>query len=110
MMRKVVVSAAVLAAAALLSAAPAAAQVDGQVIYGSDDRIDLYQTESAKLKFLADSTVALLPASSVKTEGDVAKLQTEPYGPGMGLCEEEPFYEQVTAAFCSGSLVSPDSV
>ena len=47
-------------AAALRVAAPAFAQVDGQVIYGSDDRIDVYQTQNAKLRSLADSTVALV--------------------------------------------------
>ncbi len=108
-MKRIIRSAAALAAALRL-AVPAAAQIDGQVIYGSDDRIDLYQTENTKLRSLADSTVALMDASSVKTEGEVAKLKTEPYGPGNGLCKDEPFYEQVTAAFCSGSLVAPNLI
>lgn len=108
-MKRLMVTAVVFAAALRL-AVPAAAQVDGQVIYGSDDRIDLYQTENSKLKSLADSTVALVRASSVKAEGAVSRLDTEPYGTGNGLCKEEPFYDQVTAAFCSGSLVAPDII
>ena len=108
-MKRLMITAAVIAAALRL-ATPAFAQVDGQVIYGSDDRIDLYQTESAKLRSLADSTVALMQASSVKAEGAVSTLVTEPYGTGNGLCKEEPFYNQVTAAFCSGSLVAPDII
>lgn len=108
-MKRLVIIAAVVAAALRL-AAPAFAQVDGQVIYGSDDRIDVYQTENSKLRSLADSTVALMQASSIQNEGGVAKLQTEPYGTGNGLCKEEPFYDQVTAAFCSGSLVAPDVI
>ncbi|MDD5304388.1 MAG: serine protease [Elusimicrobia bacterium] len=108
-MKRIIVSVVALAAALRL-AVPAAAQVDGQVIYGSDDRIDLYQTENAKLKSLADSTVALMQDSSVNTEGAVSRLVTEPYGTGNGLCKEEPFYDQVTAAFCSGSLVAPDII
>ncbi len=108
-MKTTTMSAAALAAALSL-AVPAVAQVDGQVIYGSDGRIDLYQTENAKLRALADSTVALMEASAVKAEGDIAKLATEPYGPGNGLCKDEPFYDQVTAAFCSGSLVAPDII
>lgn len=106
-MKRLMITAVVLAAALRLTAS---AQVEGQVIYGSDDRIDLYQTDNAKLRTLADSTVALMQASSVKSEGALAKLETEPYGPGMGLCKDEPFYEQVTAAFCSGSLVAPDVI
>ena len=108
-MKRLMVSVVALAAALRL-AVPAAAQVDGQVIYGSDDRIDLYQTDNAKLRSLADSTVALMHGGSIKAEGAVSRLQTEPYGTGNGLCKEEPFYDQVTAAFCSGSLVAPDII
>ncbi len=108
-MKRIIVSAVALAAALRL-AVPASAQVDGQVIYGSDDRIDLYQTENSKLRSLADSTVALMQASDVKSEGGSSRLTTEPYGTGNGLCKEEPFYDQVTAAFCSGSLVAPDII
>jgi len=97
-------------AAALRLAAPAFAQVDGQVIYGADDRIDLYQTENTKLRAMADSTVALMQAGSVRSEGAVSRLDTEPYGTGNALCKDEPFYDQVTAAFCSGSLVAPDII
>jgi len=108
-MKRVLVTCAALLAAIRL-AVPAFAQVDGQVIYGSDDRIDIYQTQSSLLRSLADSTVALFQGSSVLIQGDKAKLTTESYGEGMGLCKEEPFYEQVTGAFCSGSLVAPDII
>lgn len=108
-MKRLMVSVVALAAALRL-AVPAFAQVDGQVIYGADDRIDLYQTENSKLLSLADSTVALMQASAVRSEGAVSTLRTSPYGTGNGLCKEEPFYDQVTAAFCSGSLVAPDII
>jgi|CXWL01.1.fsa_nt_gi hypothetical protein len=91
-------------------ASPAAAEVEGKVIYGSDDRIDLYQTKDARLLSLADSTVALLRSSSVEIVGDIAKLKTDSYSARKNLCPEEPFYSQVTAAFCSGSLVAPDII
>jgi trypsin-like peptidase len=105
MKRVISVLAAVAAAAQLAS--PAAAQFHEKVIYGSDTRIDLYQVDNAKLLSLADSTVALFPAAGVSAEG---KLTTESYGERMGLCKEEPFYEQQTGAFCSGSLVAPDVI
>ena len=108
-MKRVLVTCAALLAAVRL-AAPACAQVDGQVIYGSDDRIDLYQTQSGILRSLADSTVALFHASSVEVKDGTAKLTTRPYGAGMGLCKDEPFYDQVSGAFCSGSLVAPDII
>lgn len=97
-------------AAVLRFASPAAAQANAKVIYGSDDRIDLHQTKNARLLRLADSTVALLRSSSVEIVGDIANLKTESYAVRKNLCADEPFYGQVTAAFCSGSLVAPDII
>lgn len=96
--------------ALLLAAMPALAQVGPDVIYGSDDRLDIYQVENAKLREAADSTVALFSGSDVSVAGDKATLSVSPYGPGMSLCPEEPFYEQVNGAFCSGSLIAPDVI
>ena len=96
--------------AALAAAVPAAAQFHTKVIYGTDTRIDLYQVDNARLLSLADSTVALFQDDAVSSDGAVAKLTTQSYGEGRGLCKEEPFYEQRTGAFCSGSLVAPDII
>jgi V8-like Glu-specific endopeptidase len=82
----------------------------GKVIYGADDRLDLYQVSDARLLALADSTVGLFQGSDVAINGDKADLTTESYAQGYGLCKEEPFYDQVTGAFCSGSLVAPDII
>lgn len=109
-MKKFLVTTTAVLAAALCLAAPVMAQVDGQVIYGSDDRIDLYQTSNAKLKSMADSTVALFSAGDVQLQGAVAKLGVQSYGESMQLCKEEPFFSQVNGAFCSGSLVAPDII
>lgn len=81
-----------------------------KVIYGADDRLDIYQVTDARLLKLADSTVGLFQGYDVTIEGDKAKLATDSYAQSYGLCKEEPFYEQVTGAFCSGSLVAPDII
>lgn len=79
------------------------------VIYGDDDRLDLYQVQSEVLLSLADSTVGLFRASSVRIgEDGVARLSTSHYGSRYSLCQDEPFREQYSGAFCSGSLVGPD--
>ena len=109
-MKRALALSAVLAAAARGTASAAAAQFQGSVIYGSDTRIDLYQTNDARLLSLADSTVALFQSGDVSAEGGVAALATRNYGEAMGLCKEEPFYEQGEGAFCSGSLVAPDVI
>ncbi|HAN05014.1 MAG: hypothetical protein A2X29_06395 [Elusimicrobia bacterium GWA2_64_40] len=99
----------ILSAAIALCAAGSAVAAD-KVIYGSDDRLDIYQVTDSRLLKLADSTVGLFQASDVYVTGSRALLTTESYADGYNLCKEEPFYEQVTGAFCSGSLVAPDII
>ncbi len=91
---------------------PLGAQTRPDVIYGDDDRRDLYQVETQKVLELADSTVALFSAANVTLDGEqgLARLATRPYGASMRLCPEEPFYDQRMGAFCSGSLIAPDIV
>jgi len=95
---------------AVFAAAPSYAQVSPEVIYGDDDRLDLHQVQSEKLKAMADSTVALMRGSKVTIDEEtgIASIQTTSYSQSYRLCEDEPFYDQETAAFCSGSLVGPD--
>jgi len=108
-MKKIIFTAAALALAAGLSPAFAAGS-EAKVIYGDDDRLDLYQVTDAKMLKLADSTVGLFQGDAVYITGEKAMLTTESYAEGYGLCKEEPFYDQVTGAFCSGSLVAPDII
>lgn len=111
-MKKVILAAAALAFFAVCPAIPAfsAEDAENKVIYGDDDRLDLYQVSDARLLKLADSTVALFEKTDVAIGGDQAKLTTASYAESYGLCKEEPFYDQVTGAFCSGSLVAPDII
>ena len=81
-----------------------------QVVYGSDDRLDLYQVQDRKPLELADSTVGLFMSFDVRDEGGKAVLFTHPYGEKLNLCKEEPFWEQSAGAFCSGALVGPDII
>ncbi|MEK7232250.1 MAG: serine protease [Elusimicrobiota bacterium] len=103
-----------LAAVLLLTAATMAqrahAGVEPDVIYGDDDRLDLYQVQNRKLLELADSTVGLFEAWNVRDDGDKAVFFTRHYGESLNLCKEEPFWEQQAGAFCSGSLVAPDVI
>jgi V8-like Glu-specific endopeptidase len=80
------------------------------VIYGDDDRLDYYQVADLNWQSRADSTVALIRSSNLDTQGAVTNIKTVAYGQSMGLCTTEPYYEQETAAFCSGFLVAPDTI
>ncbi|MFH1723263.1 MAG: serine protease [Elusimicrobiota bacterium] len=82
------------------------------VIYGDDDRLDIYEVQAGRLRELADSTVGLFSASDVELDesGTRATLNTSSYGDSYSLCSDEPFRDQRTGAFCSGSLVGPDLI
>ena len=93
-------------------AGPSYAQISPEVIYGDDDRLDIHQVQSPKLKAMADSTVALITEAKVTIdpESGIASIRTRSYSRSYNLCEDEPFFDQETAAFCSGSLVGPDLI
>ena len=110
-MKKITFTAAALALLATGLSLPAfSAAAADKVIYGDDNRLDIYQVSDPEMLKLADSTVGLFQGYDVTLEGDKAKLDTTSYSQSYGLCKEEPFYEQVTGAFCSGSLVAPDII
>lgn len=88
----------------------AAGEVSGKVVYGADNRKDIYEVTDSTLLNLADSTVGLVRNSGLTPKGDAFAIKTTSYASSYGLCKEEPFYDQSTAAFCSGFLVTPDTV
>lgn len=81
-----------------------------KVIYGEDDRLDLYEVQDQGLRTLAASTVALMRSSDVTINGNIADLVEDPIGESYRLCPDERFYHQNSAAFCSGFLVAPDTI
>jgi V8-like Glu-specific endopeptidase len=107
-MRRAVIPALLLTS--LLS--PVFGQVHPDVIYGDDDRLDLHQVQNEKLRKMAESTVALFQGSDVNIDAQtqVARLTTESYGGTYNLCPDEPFRDQNSGAFCSGSLVASDMI
>src|SRR5690606_17890497 len=91
--------AAVVGSLALATSAFAAHQPS--VVYGQDNRMEVYEVPDAMVREMADSTVALIPSDrcQVSETGDVT-IKGKNYGTGLGLCSNEPFYTQPTAANC----------
>jgi hypothetical protein len=81
-----------------------------KVIYGTDDRLDLFQIGSAEWQARASATVALMQKSKLTEVANGFQIQTSHYGNSQNLCKSEPFFDQVTAAFCSGSLITPNII
>jgi hypothetical protein len=84
--------------------------VSERVIYGVDNRIDVYQENDSLWRELARSTVALMEDGSLKQTATGYSIVGTQYGASQLLCKSEPFYDQNTAAFCSGSLIAPDII
>lgn len=79
-----------------------------KVIYGEDNRVDVFESTNSAYVELAKSTAAMISGSNLKrlntdeTEINDTTLQ------GRGICSHERFAKQITAANCSGFLVAPN--
>jgi hypothetical protein len=81
------------------------------VIYGEDNRLDLYQISDSAILQLADSTVGMVRNSSMKETGpDQIEVHAKPFGVEFDLCKDETFYSQPSPSMCSGFLVGEDLV
>lgn len=92
--------------------APAVKDSFAKVIYGEDNRHDLYEVENQSWLTLADSTVALIRSNDIENHGDISKIISIPYATSnrLPLCPGERFREQNVAAFCSGFLIAKNLV
>ncbi len=82
-----------------------------RVIYGTDNRQDLYQVTKAAVRRSAEAVVALVKASDLSEKADgTFDLATESFKDAYDLCSSEPFVSQPTGCFCTGFLVGPDVV
>jgi hypothetical protein len=82
-----------------------------RVVYGVDNRRDLYQVTAASIRRAADAVVALVKASDLTKNADgTFALETESYQRSYDLCGSEPFVSQPIGCFCSGFLVATDVI
>lgn len=86
--------------------------MDTRVIYGSDDRIDVYQETDPLRRHLSRSACGLLSTSQLTDNGNgTFSIFTSAYTvAGLPPCPGEPFASQPTAPFCTGFLVAPNMV
>lgn len=78
-----------------------------RVIYGVDNRLDVYQSPNALYKKIATSTAAMISNSALVVTGDTVTIKGSTLM-GDGICADERFAKQMTAANCSGFLVGKD--
>ncbi len=92
--------------------APKGDEAAEKVIYGPDNRIDVYQEGDPRRRHWAEATCALVSAGSLQAQPDGSyTLVTQPYRfAGFSPCADEPFATQPTAPFCSGFAVGQDLI
>lgn len=78
-----------------------------KVVYGNDDRLDIYEAVNELHLTLARSTAAMIPNRGLVVEEEIAVIAGSTLEQ-RGMCASERFSNQVTAANCSGFLVGPD--
>ncbi len=94
-----------------LISVPALAGVD--VIYGTDDRKDVYETTSALHLKLAKSTAGMIKKSMFIKGANATSFDLKEFKSlerAGNVCTSEKFSQQPLAAMCSGFLVGPDTL
>jgi V8-like Glu-specific endopeptidase len=83
-----------------------------EVVYGTDNRMDVYAHPTATLRDrAAQATVALMEPSALDTSNPNAVTFDAPtLQASENLCSSERFLNDPTAAFCSGTLIDDDLV
>jgi V8-like Glu-specific endopeptidase len=77
-----------------------------KVIYGQDNRADLYEVTNPLFKKLADSTVVLVQRSAIQqSSSGVLEVKASSFAETLGVCSTERFADQPSGGFCSGSLI-----
>tara|TARA_B100001971_G_C18267956_1_gene595911 strand:- start:3914 stop:4930 length:1017 start_codon:yes stop_codon:yes gene_type:complete len=81
-----------------------------KVIYGDDDRLDVFEETNFKLSDLAKSTAAMIPNSKITELNNEQIILKGDSLQARGMCASERFSEQPTVANCSGFLVGEDKL
>ncbi len=82
-----------------------------KVIYGTDDRRDMYRVTDRRILKDAESVVALIDAEKIVDNGNGTSTLNGPnFGQYLNLCQNEPFRNQPCIASSSGFLVDPSIV
>lgn len=95
----------------LMTSTMALAKPRSSVIYGDDNRKDVYQESDSRAVLASDSTVALILKNDVKrTDANWSEVNAPSLQSSQSLCSDEPFGKQPAAANCSGFLVNEDTI
>ena len=81
-----------------------------RVVYGDESRTDYYASENETLRRITREAIAAPMSESRLDRTDPGDIQISGgrYGERYNLCEGEAFFDQITAAGCSATLIDDD--
>ncbi len=87
-------------------------ETQSKVVYGTDNRTDVYAHADATLRARAQqATVALMSPSSINTSNpNNVTFNSSTLQSSYNLCSDQRFLSDPTPAFCSGTLIDDDLV
>lgn len=81
------------------------------IVYGEDDRVDLFQAQEPFVTLGRELAIALMAPEALRSVGEGRYAVEAPtLGVLQSLCAGERFADQTAAASCSGVLVAPGVV
>ncbi|MEM9073685.1 MAG: serine protease [Myxococcota bacterium] len=91
---------------------PEVSSIESSVVYGSDNRTDVYAHRSAFWRTVARESIVALIDEDELDQSDPSDIQVlgTPLGERRDLCDSERFRDQPTGASCSGTLIDYDLV
>ena len=90
---------------------PKDVRIERRVIYGTDDRREVFEVTDPDVLEAARSTVALVDRSDLGSgPGGAITFRSRTLAEVYGVCEDERFADQPAGAWCSGFLAAPDVV
>lgn len=80
-----------------------------KVIYGTDDRMDVFESSDNLMKELSLSTAVQILNSDIADKSGMFSIKGETLEQS-GICKSERFANQPAAGNCSGFLIAPDKL
>jgi hypothetical protein len=81
------------------------ARANNKVIYGVDDRREVFEVTNNQYTDLAIKTAAMIPVDKIKIDLQEVKITGKTLSSKMNICPTERFADQINPAMCSGFLV-----
>lgn len=102
--------AAAAAAAACGQAADDTSTLRSSVVYGDDDRKDVFEVDGELREIASRSIVSIFNGTLDESDPSNVRVLGESVGRRLNLCKEERFWTDPAAAECSGTLIADDLV